>query len=78
MHNFLVVVSFKPQENRGSQQQRCKFKGPLHAQKQVIGTPIQEWRYITQHTAHANISLTKNVNKGKVQAKSKIRNWINI
>jgi hypothetical protein len=78
MRNFLAFISFKLQENRGSKEQCCKFKGSLHAQKQVIETLIQEWKCITQHTPHANITQMKNANKGKVQAKSTIRNWINI
>jgi len=78
MLNFLAFLLFKVQENRGSKEQCCKFKGSFHAQKWVTETLIQEWRCITQHKPHANISQMKNANKGKEQAKSTIRNWINM
>jgi len=42
MLNFLAFLSFEVQQNRGSNDQCCKFKGSLHAQKQVTETLIQE------------------------------------
>jgi hypothetical protein len=68
-HNFLAFLSLKLQENGGSKEQCCKFKGSLDAQKHIIETTRQEWRCITQHIPHA-VPLMKNANKGKAQEKA--------